>query len=327
MATLEARVRRLCSGAGLSFAPLIPLAGDVGQRRYFRVPALPTSLIAVVYPEGREEACGRWNRVRAALEARIRVPRVIAEEPGGGLQLIEDLGSLPLSALWAGAPGDRARRHKGAARVAAVIAATPDPGVNPRFSAEFFFGEMEKSREAFFDAFAGAPLSADERSIHDEFARGLASEIAGHPSAFVHRDFHVDNLFAAGDDIAVIDFQDARLGPDSYDVASLIGERAALVTPDAGAARAAISAFASAFEPEAGFQDRLARVALQRGWKAAGTFARVCADGRASSYRHFLAPQVSAVERALRKIGAEGEFAAILGRRSAKLFGKEETPC
>jgi len=324
---LEARVRRLCQDAGLAFSPIVPLAGDVGQRRYFRMSPPSGSAIVVAYPEGTEEACRRWNRVRAALAPAIRVPRVLAEEPGGGMQILEDFGDRPLSSFWEGSADGRRRRHQRAARIAAAIAATPDPGVNPPFTAAFFFSEMEKSREAFFDAFAGDPLSAAERSVHDEFAAGLASEIASHPPAFVHRDFHVDNLFAAEDQIAVIDFQDARTGPDAYDVASLIGERAALVHPDPAASEAAVAAFSAAYGPKPGFADRLARVGLQRGWKAAGTFARVCHEGREREYRRFLAPQIAAVERGLRKSGVEAEFIKILGQRSAKLFRKEETPC
>jgi aminoglycoside/choline kinase family phosphotransferase len=298
----------------------------VGQRRYFRAVLARGTAIAVVYPEGHEEACDRWNRVRQALVSTVRVPRVLAEDPAGSVQILEDFGTRPLSELWSGQRDERERRHAEAARIAATIAGLPDPGVNAPFSAEFFLGEMEKSREAFFTDLAREPLSGNERSIHDAFARALADEIAAHPRVFVHRDFHVDNLFDAGGTIGVIDFQDARLGPDSYDVASLIGERAALVAPDPNASEAAVAAFTDAFRPPAGFRDRLARVALQRGWKAAGTFARVCADGRADVYRRFLAPQVLAVERGLSKTGVEREFATILQRRSVKLFPKE-APC
>ncbi|HKB70834.1 MAG TPA: phosphotransferase [Thermoanaerobaculia bacterium] len=327
MESIEARVRRLCSEAGLSFSGLSPLAGDVGQRRYFRGRAGSGTVIAALYPEGQEEAGRRWARVRDALSPSVRVPMLLAAEPGGALHLIEDLGDRPLSSVWSDSPGRRGERHARAAAVAAAIAAVPDPGANPPFSADFFFTEMEKSRESFFTSFAREPLAAGERSVHDEFARALASEIAGHPRTFVHRDFHLDNLLEVGGGIGVIDFQDARPGPDSYDLASLTGERAALVSPDPAAAAAAVEAFASAARPREGFEGRLRRVALQRGWKAAGTFAKVCSEGRGGVYGRFLAPQIAAVLRNLGKTGVEAEFAAILARRSAKLFRQEESPC
>jgi len=242
------------------------------------------------------------------------------------MQVLEDLGSRPLSSLWTSFPGERERRHADAARTAAAIASTPDPGVNPPFTADFFFAEMERSRESFFGDLAREPLSADERSVHDAFARALAEEIAGHPRVFLHRDFHVDNLFETEGAVGVIDFQDARIGPDSYDVASLVGERAALVEPDAGASDAAIRVFCERLGPATGFRERLRRVALQRGWKAAGTFAKVCSEGRAGTYRRFLAPQLAAIEKNLSPAGVECEFTTILKRRSAKLLGKE-APC
>jgi len=304
-----------------------PLSGDVGQRRYFRVATGGDPVLAAVYPEGYEEAAARWARIREALAGRVRVPDLLAAEPDGGIHLIEDFGDRALSAGWTASPEGRRGPHERAAAVAATIGATADPGVNPPFTADFFFAEMEKSRDAFFDELARDPLSDSERSVHDAFARALASEIAGHPRLFVHRDFHLDNLLEANGEIGVIDFQDAREGPDAYDLASLVGERAALVSPDADAREAAIRAFSSAARTPPGLEARLARVALQRGWKAAGTFARVCAEGRGDAYRRFLAPQIAAVLSLLARTGVEGEFAGILRRRSAKLFPQEESPC
>ena len=283
--------------------------------------------IAALYPEGQEEASARWVRVRDALAGTVRVPRLLAAEPGGALHLIEDFGDRPLSLLWADGPGRRRESHARAAAAAAAISTISDPGANPPFTADFFFAEMEKSREAFFSAFAGAPLSPEERSVHDAFARAIAEEIAAHPRAFVHRDFHLDNLLQAGEDVGVIDFQDARTGPDAYDLASLVGERAALVSPDPAAAAAAVEAFRAAARPPQGFGERLRRVAIQRGWKAAGTFAKVCAEGRGDVYGRFLGPQVTAILENLGKSGVEAEFAAILRRRSAKLFPQEEIRC
>src|SRR5262249_18823832 len=145
--------------------------------------------------------------------------------------------------------------------------------------------------------------------------------------AFVHRDYHLDNLFDSGGDVGVIDFQDARLGPDAYDAASLAFERATLVEPDAAASANACLEFERERNAPSGFADRLSRVSLQRGWKAAGTFARVCAAGRGEMYRPFLASQTSRILNLLASHGVELEFSKILRRRSAKLFGQEEVAC
>ena len=322
-----ARLRTLASEAGLSVSRIEPLAGDVGARRYSRIfSENGATAIGVVYPDDARDSLARWNRVRQALSGRVRVPGVIAER-GDGIQLLEDFGVWPLSRIWNETPQRRADWLTLAAECAAAVATTDDPLANPPFTAEFFRAEMEKSRLAFFTELAGDPLSPDEEAVHGEFAASLAEEIAGHPRAFVHRDFHLDNLFDAGGKVGVLDFQDARLGPDSYDVASLAFERATLVAPDPGVSETVCRRFEENCPRPPGFRDRLRRVSLQRSWKAAGTFARVCAAGRGEVYRPFLASQTTRVLRLLGPGAAEREFSELLRKRSVKLFGQEDVAC
>jgi aminoglycoside/choline kinase family phosphotransferase len=325
--TEAARLRALASEAGLSVSRIEPLAGDVGARRYSRIFSdAGKTAIAVVYPEGARESLARWNRVQEALSGRVRVPRILAQREDG-IQILEDFGVWPLSRIWSETPQRREAWLALAADCAAIVAMTDDPLVNPPFTAEFFRAEMEKSKIAFFSELARDPLSPGEEAVHDEVAASLAGEIAAHPRAFVHRDFHLDNLFDAGGEIGVLDFQDARLGPDSYDVASLAFERATLVAPDPGVSEAACLRFERGCPRPPGFRERLKRVSLQRSWKAAGTFARVCAAGRGEVYRPFLASQTARVLRLLGPGAAEQEFSKLLRTRSVKLFGQEEVAC
>ena len=329
-APLAARVRRLASDAGFSISRLRELPGDVGNRRYFRLSGSGRrTVIAVVYPPGDDAARARWLRVRQALRSRVRVPEVLADD-GAGVQILEDFGEASFSRAWRAA--DAANRRalaRGAARVAAAIGSATDPGANPPFSGEFFFAEMAKSREGFFASFARLPLSREEEGVHDAFARALALEIAAHPQAFLHRDFHSENLFLVGGDIGVLDFQDARSGPDSYDLASLTRERSTLLEFDPAAERAALRLFQGARRPPPGLRRRMLRVRLQRAWKAAGTFAAVCGRTKSVLARRYLAGEVRLVLELLGKSGEEGEFRRILAGRSAKLLGtvKEEAKC
>jgi hypothetical protein len=278
-------------------------------------------VIAAVYPPGGEDEAKRWALIAAALTGRVRVPQILGED--AGVQLLEDFGEEPLSRRWRDEPSGRVRLLERAAGVAAAFAQAPDPRVNRPFEASVFRAEMEKSREAFFDALCGESLSAAERDTHDEFARRLSEEIEAHPQSFAHRDFHTDNLHFHGSEIGVIDFQDARTGPDSYDLVSLVAERSTLVDPDEGAVRRALEVFETAARPAPGFRERMPRVALQRAWKAAGTFARACALGRQGVYGTFLRAQTRRVLALLQNADVEKEFAKILKRRSVKLFGME----
>jgi aminoglycoside/choline kinase family phosphotransferase len=324
---LDARLRNLAFRAGLAPDRIEPLPGDVGHRRYYRLRAKGGgSALAVFYPDSELESRSRWNRLREALSSVVRVPEVLADD-GHSLQLIEDFGAELLSRSWAAAaPSRRGEVLRRAASCAARIARLDDPAVNRPFSAEMFLAEMRKSRAAVFGSGTESLLSPDEDAAHEEFASGLAAEIAGHPTLFVHRDFHADNLFDLGSDIGVIDFQDARCGPDSYDVASLAGERDTLCPFDPAAASEALEAFTRQARPEAGLEERWLRVALQRAWKAAGTFAGVLrASGRRGDYARFLGAQLSRVRALLGASPAERELARALDRHSAKIAGGART--
>ena len=50
----------------------------------------------------------------------------------------------------------------------------------------------------------------------------IADELAGEPRVLCHRDYHSRNLMVHNGRLYIIDFQDARMGPDTYDLASLL---------------------------------------------------------------------------------------------------------
>ena len=61
----------------------------------------------------------------------------------------------------------------------------------------------------------------DEAAIREE-CRKISEFLASQPRVFVHRDYHSRNLMVAGERLGVIDFQDALMGPATYDLASLL---------------------------------------------------------------------------------------------------------
>ena len=293
------------------------LPGDVGRRRYLRFTlADGSTVLGVVYPDEEEGARHRWLAARVALSGHVRVPAVFAEDDRGN-QILEDFGSEDLASLLSTRPSERSLWLERAAGVAAAIAGIPDPGINEPFDADFFFRELSLAREAVFDLWLAAPLSREEHALHDEWARGLAREIAGHPRALCHRDFHGNNLFPVGAEVAAIDFQDLRSGPDAYDVASLLWERTTLEWMDRGEADRAIGAFARLRDAEPrDFGRRLDRVLLQRAWKVCGTFARAVAQGRGETYRKYLPRELALVRRLL---SADDRFRGVFESRLAPL--------
>ncbi len=271
----------------------------------------------MVYPSEETDARRRWLAARERLCGAVRVPAILADD-GRGHQLVEDFGSEDLAARFAANPGSRGEWLLRAADAAASIAATSDPGINPAFDTALFRRELDLAREAVFELHLGAPLSSGERAAHDAWADSLVREILAHPSALCHRDFHANNLFPSGDSVAIIDFQDLRRGPDSYDLASLLWERTTLDWMTEATARSAVERFAEARGVDAeALAERLSRVLLQRAWKVCGTFARAIAKGRGETYRRYLGPELALVRRLLASSREDRAFAEVLTERAS----------
>src|SRR3989442_7117833 len=92
-----------------------------------------------------------------------------------------------------------------------------------------------------------------------------------------HRDFHAWNLHVQDGRLRILDFQDALLAPDAYDLASLLTDRttAELVPPalEASLTERFVHGRAAARVPvDPGFAERYRRCALQRALKVIGRF-------------------------------------------------------
>src|SRR5215471_1301146 len=219
------------------------LPGDVGRRRYLRL-VLPdgASVLGVVYQPEEADSRRRWVAARETLGRRLRVPRLIADD-GEGNHIVEDFGRTDLAARLAERPGEREGWLSKASSAAAVLAGMPDPCINPRFDAAFFRRELDLAREAVFDMYLAEPLEGADLAAHDSWADALCREVAAHPPALCHRDYHGNNLFPLEEGVGWIDFQDMRAGPDSYDLASLLWERTTLDWMTEDLSRAAVERF------------------------------------------------------------------------------------
>jgi aminoglycoside/choline kinase family phosphotransferase len=265
LATVRRRFRLAPGGAEAA------LAGDVGARRYFRrtTPGR-ASVLVVLYPEPASVAQANWAALGAALAAAgLRVPALLDDAPDLGAALVEDLGDRDLAAeIGEAASGDRPRLLDEAEELLHAVR-TIDPVAarrNPAFDTEFFSRELAQTRLWALEKGGAAPLTAGEARDWDRLAGDLARTAAdpavtGDPVP-THRDFHANNLMRAPDGrLALIDFQDLRLGPPDYDPVSLRFERAGESVPSGPAAYS-----------EA--------VLLQRAWKVLGTFEKMLGLGR-----------------------------------------------
>jgi N-acetylmuramate 1-kinase len=292
------------------------LPGDVGRRRYLRLTLSGgRTVLGVVYCPEEADSRRRWVAAHAVLRERLRVPQLVADDQAGN-HIVEDLGRTDLAARLLERPAERLLWLSRAAAAAGILADLPDPAINPPFDAAFFRRELDLAREAVFDLYLKSPLSRQDRAAHDAWADALCREIASHPRALCHRDYHGNNLFPLEDSVGWIDFQDLRAGPDSYDLASFLWERTTLDWMTEDLAAPVLESFARSRRldlPE--FRTRLGRVLLQRAWKVCGTFARAVAQGRGEAYRRYLPGEIALVGRLLRDTPEDRAFRRVFEAR------------
>lgn len=207
-----------------------PLVGDAGARQYFRVDhsALGTALV-VLYPgpdpEKPDDPYYDYRALQAYLDPVVRVPTTIQFWDEGRAMLLEDLGDVSLEQRlvqhpeeenrWAAEIGEQLSMWMGLLTEAAPSRAF---FMLRSFDQAKFEFEWEYCRQNFFQDF----LQKDPPGWLDRMMKDVHSALEGRARFLVHRDFHVRNLMVHGDRLVTIDFQDARKGAATYDLASIL---------------------------------------------------------------------------------------------------------
>ena len=127
----------------------------------------------------------------------------------------------------------------------------------------------------FIEGYRGIALNDGERTALRGELLPIVQELAAEPRVLCHRDYHSRNLMLHEGRLYMIDFQDARMGPDTYDLVSLL--RDSYVDLNDLALNELIAYFLAlkgdqSHGAEASFRARFDLMALQRNLKALGTF-------------------------------------------------------
>ena len=208
------------------------------------LPARPSHVVMVLPPDAKPEevtkggppAVDPFVDVQRFLERLgARVPGILAfygDDPRGGLMVLEDLGDEMLETrLLAGDPApplyeraidQLARIRAGAERLPAQERARC-VAFSRAFDRDLYLWELHHFREWLLEAWKGARLSAAERELVDREFDRIARALDAEPKGFTHRDYQSRNLMVLpSGEQAVIDFQDALLGPRQYDLVALL---------------------------------------------------------------------------------------------------------
>ncbi len=179
-------------------------------------------------PPGKEDV-RPFLRVREWMAAAgVRVPRCIAAEPAEGFVLLEDFGDVTWAACLRGGGDVDALMDDALAQLSRIQRAAPAPAL-PVFGVSRMRDECDLFLDWFLPHVAGHAPSAGEREAFHAALSPMLNRLAALPRVPVHLDFHSRNLMLPPDaqgrpglPLGVIDFQDAVMGPVTYDVASLL---------------------------------------------------------------------------------------------------------
>jgi N-acetylmuramate 1-kinase len=245
-----------------------PLAGDASVRAYYRIdcPAGKTYILAY-YPEEVRPQLTRFLGAYEAVARHASVPQVL--QSSGSAVLQDDVGDRTLFDVLHEDREEGLRLYHSAIDLLAGFQRAGDAGLNAAFTAEFFLAELDMALEYFVAKLMGA----DGPGLRP-YMRSIAENVARHPYVLCHRDYHGQNLHIQSDVIYLIDYQDLRMGPDTYDVASLLRDRGVARVIGEGAEMDLVDHYASATGAGGDVRRRYFETLLQRSIKILGTFSK-----------------------------------------------------
>ena len=195
-----------------------PASSDASFRRYFRVSQQDNTWIVMDSPPRYEDTIPFVNIAEFLLSQGINVPKIHAKEPELGFLLLSDLGSTQyLEKL-----NDNSATTLYPLAIDELIqfqlSNTADIEL-PYYDTALLKQEML----LFPEWFLNKHLNIEPPVFLDAIYQCLIDSALEQPKVFVHRDYHSRNLMMANDkQPGVIDFQDAVIGPISYDLVSLL---------------------------------------------------------------------------------------------------------
>ncbi|MBX3708169.1 MAG: phosphotransferase [Gammaproteobacteria bacterium] len=214
--------RWLQISCGIPSPVLQPMVGDASLRCYFRVEVHGTSFVVMDAPPLHEN-CHSYIAISKALKnIGLHVPEVIVAELEQGFLLITDLGNATfLNTLNT----ENADKLYGLALDALAVlqgCRMVEGYIIPPFTADFMWKEWAWHKEWFLGKLLGLlPLSAEKDLDH--CYEHIVESAVSQPQVFMHRDYHSANLMVLPQDkVGILDFQDAFIGPVTYDLVSLL---------------------------------------------------------------------------------------------------------
>lgn len=170
----------------------------------------------------------------------VDVPVVLDTDPAKGFILLEDLGDVTLLRQLQEVSSADVERHlyervidelvKLQVQASPKRKPAPIEAYKLRFDHEKLMWEVNFCIEHFYETYLQRTLRPEDRKVMGDGFSEICTVLANEPTVLTHRDFHCRNVMVAPGEngslekprLVMIDFQDARMGPPQYDLASLL---------------------------------------------------------------------------------------------------------
>lgn len=212
----------------LKLNTLRPASSDASFRRYFRIDTHDGTLIIMDAPPAHED-CKAFIDIAQRLSAvGINTPRILEQNLEKGFLILNDLGNLTYYQRLQSEISDKELQSIYRDALAAIVdMQKADTTGLPVYDKARLLTELGLFNEWYVQQYHKATLSDKEQTQLDAIFELLVQHNDKQAKVFVHRDYHSPNLMFCnptlhGKKPGVIDFQDAVLGPISYDVVSLV---------------------------------------------------------------------------------------------------------
>lgn len=295
MSDRNADIDAFLEGAGWAGAERSVLAADASFRRYDRIRRDGDRAVLMDAPPDLEDVRPFISIARHLRGLGLSAPEILAEAPDRGLVLLEDFGDDTYTRLLAHG-ADEITLYELAVDVLIDLHGRPAeqavPDSLPAYDDGRLLDEAQILVDFFLPAADGRPAPADLAGSYRDCWRALLPLARHVPDTLVLRDFHVDNLIrlphrpgiaACG----LLDFQDAVIGPVSYDLVSLMEDARRDI---AGALIEKMrDRYLEAFPrlDRDAFDASCAILGAQRHCKVIGIFTRLCVrDGKSDYLKH-----------------------------------------
>jgi aminoglycoside/choline kinase family phosphotransferase len=308
---VEPRLQQYLSELRIDALTVVPLTGDASDRRYFRVLTKDAAPIVLALHQGAIDVDTMPFVAVARLLSQVPlpVPRILHHSDALGVLGLEDLGDVTLQAhLGAAAPTEHAALYRQAVTLIARMQergeelrspAYPPYGI--AFDVEKLTWELEFFVKHYLLAYKGVTASEAQRDMLREEWATMVGELAAEPRVLCHRDYHSRNLMLHNGQLYMIDFQDARMGPDTYDLVSLLRDSYVDLTAQQVDDLIAFFLALKGTTAEGEFRPRFDLMALQRNLKALGTFGYMTTSRNNTVYIQYIPRTVAYVKANLAK--------------------------